>query len=148
MILKSRVFGLALLLAIAAMTPGVLKAQDAQPMTEVPLGSGGSTGGKTAGGNLAGGVESIDGTAGDPTTASTTGPEAVCFDGTYVWIARQFSDSVTSVRAAGGLVSSTFTVGKRPVALLCAGGYVYSANLLSDNVTKLSASTGAEAGTY
>ena len=39
MILRTRVFSLALLLALAAMTPGVLKAQDAQPMSEVSLGT-------------------------------------------------------------------------------------------------------------
>ena len=43
MILKSRVFSLALLLAIAAFTPGVLKAQDAQPMNETSLAGASAT---------------------------------------------------------------------------------------------------------
>jgi hypothetical protein len=154
MIAKVRVFSLALWLAIAAITTGVAKAQDAQPMNEVPLGSSTTTTSTKTGGAAAtsdGVVSGIDGsgevvTSTDP--AATTGPEAVTFDGTYIWIARQFSDSVTRVRASDGAVSGTFAVGKRPVALLYAGGYVWVANLLSDNVVRLSPSTGAIAGTF
>ena len=147
MILKSRVFTLALLLAIGAMTPGVLKAQDAQPMNEVQLGSGSTATGTKTGGTAAtsdGSVAAIDSTGEVAATgpAPTTGPEAVTFDGTYVWIATQFSDSVTRVRASDGAISGSFTVGKRPVALLYAAGYVWVANLLSDNVVRLSPSTG------
>jgi hypothetical protein len=53
---------------------------------------------------------------------STRGPEAAAFDGTYVWVATQFNDSVTRIRVSDGAVAGTFTVGKRPVALLYAGG--------------------------
>jgi YVTN family beta-propeller protein len=150
MILKTRVFSLALLLALAAMTPGVLKAQDAQPMSEVSLGTTSTGGGKTAGGNLSGGtVTGIDG-GGDfsAPAASTTGPEAVTYDGTYVWIASQFSDSVTRVRVSDGTLAGTFAVGKRPVALLYAAGYVWVANLVSDTISKVNPSTGAVAATY
>ncbi|HEX5890756.1 MAG TPA: hypothetical protein VFY61_18740, partial [Pyrinomonadaceae bacterium] len=76
MILKSRVFSLAFLLAIAVMTPGVLKAQE--PMNEVPLGTT-STGSKTGGASsLENSIESIDGTSGT-TAAPSSGPEAVAF---------------------------------------------------------------------
>ena len=47
MIFSTRVFSLALL-AIAAFTPGVLKAQDAQPMSEVSLAGSAKTGAATA----------------------------------------------------------------------------------------------------
>ena len=149
MIFRSRVFSLALLLAIAAFTPGVLKAQDAQPMNEVSLGSGAA---KTSGGT-ADATTSLDGgtitdVGGTTAPAAATGPEAVAFDGTYVWVATQFNDSVTRIRVSDGSIAGSFTVGKRPVALLYAGGYVWVANLFSDNVMKLTPSTGAIAGTY
>src|SRR6202008_2208694 len=144
MILKSRAFSLALLLAIAVMAPGILKAQDAQPMSETSLGaSGGTT--KTGG-------TSLDGFAnGDLTgvpATGTAGPEAATFDGTYLWVATQFNDSVTRIRGSDGLIAGTFAVGKRPVALLAAAGSVWVANLLSDNVMKLNPSTGAVSATY
>ena len=111
MILKSRAFSLALLLAIAVMAPGILKGQDAQPMSETALGSAGGAGSKTGGGaSLAGG----DLTAPAPT--GTAGPESATFDGTYIWVATQFNDSVTRIRVSDGLTAGTFAVGKRPVA--------------------------------
>src|SRR5688572_4752856 len=80
---KSRVFSGALLLAIAVMMPGLTKAQEAQPMSEISLGSGG-------GGFGAGTLAGTTSFGGDTTTsgaASTSGPEAVAYDGTYVWVA-------------------------------------------------------------
>jgi DNA-binding beta-propeller fold protein YncE len=104
-------------LGVAAMAPDVLQAQDAQPMSEVKLGS-----------------------------ANTTGPEAAAFDGTNVWIATQFNDSVTRIRATDGAITGTFTVGKRPVAVVYAAGAVWVANLLGDTVTKLNPATGEITG--
>jgi hypothetical protein len=147
MISKARVFSLAVLLAIAVVTPGVLKAQTAQPMSETSLG-GGTTGTKT------GGTATTDGTIIDGTVApapspdALAGPEAATFDGTYIWVATQFTNSVTRVRVSDGAVAGTFTVGKRPVAVIYAAGYVWVANLFSDNVMKISPSTGAVAATY
>src|SRR6185369_16913492 len=99
--------------------------------------------------NATGTITGIDGTGGDLSApATSTGPEAVTFDGTYVWIASQFSDSVTRVRVSDGTLAGTFTVGKRPVALLYAAGSVWVANLVSDTITKLNPATGAVAATY
>src|SRR5678810_823858 len=101
MIFKSRVFNLAILLALAAMMPGVLKAQTAQPMSETSL-SGGSTGGTKTGGTTQvadGGFTDVN-AAPVPAPDVLAGPEAATFDGTYIWIATQFTDSVTRVRAS------------------------------------------------
>ncbi len=57
-LLSWRVFSMALLLAFAVATPTVVKAQ-AQPMTEIPLGSGTVSGGGSA--MSAGGTTSLDG---------------------------------------------------------------------------------------
>ena len=116
MILKSRAFSLALLLAIAVMAPGILKAQTAQPMSETPLGSGG---GSKAGG---GSVEGI--APGDPVATATTGPEAAAFDGTYVWVATQFNDSVTRIRVSDGLVASFVAHKSAPQKRCAPAGYV------------------------
>ena len=109
-LLKGRVFRLALLLVIAATMPSVIRAQTA--MTEIPLSSGSGGGAQTMaigetvnGGSLTG-------------TSSTAGPEAAGFDGTYVWVATQFNNSITRIRVSDGSVAGTFIVGKRPVALL------------------------------
>ena len=51
----------------------------------------------------------------------TAGPEAAAFDGTYVWVATQFNNTITRIRASDGAIAGTFAVGKRPVALLYAG---------------------------
>src|SRR5262245_11546938 len=110
MILKSRAFSLALLLAMAVLAPGVLKAQT-QPMMETTLGGAGA-GAKTGGTGVEGGAP------GDPAPASTNGPEAATFDGANIWVATQFNDSVTRIRVSDGLVTGTFAVGKRPVALV------------------------------
>src|SRR5262245_9638280 len=142
-LLKRRVFSVALLLAVSAMMLSGVKAQN-QPMNEIPLGGGGAGAKGTAGGALLDGGD----LGAPPAATATTGPEATAFDGTYVWIATQFNDSVTRVKATDGLVSGTFTVGKRPVALLYAASAIWVANLLSDNVTKLDPATGAILGTY
>jgi DNA-binding beta-propeller fold protein YncE len=76
------------------------------------------------------------------------GPEAVAFDGSNVWVANQFSDTVTKVRASDGAVLGTYAVGNRPVALAFDGSSIWVANYLSDTITKLKASTGATLGTF
>ena len=112
-LLNGRVFKLVLLLAIAATMPNVIKAQT--QMSEIRLGSGGGTQ------SFAGGSTLLDGGS---LSTSTAGPEAVAFDGTYVWVATQFNNSVTRIRVSDGVISGTFTVGKRPVALLYAAGSI------------------------
>src|SRR5688572_32615088 len=99
--LKWRVFNMVLLLAIAATMPGVINAQTA--MSEIPLSSGGGSGGGTQG--FAGGsIQGVLG-GGDVAAASTAGPEAVAFDGTYVWVARQFNNAITRIRVTSSALA-------------------------------------------
>src|SRR4026209_1206269 len=105
--LKERVFSAVLLFALAAAMPSVINAQT--PMNEIPLGSGGAGGGAQS--FTAGTIEGDLG-GGGVTAASTAGPEAVAFDGTYVWVATQFNNSITRIRVSDGTLAGTFTVGK------------------------------------
>jgi DNA-binding beta-propeller fold protein YncE len=77
-----------------------------------------------------------------------SGPEAVAFDGTYVWVAGQFSNAVTRLRPSDGQQAGIFTVGQRPVAVLADASGIWVANLLDNTVTKLRASNGAPLGTF
>jgi hypothetical protein len=149
-LLKWRVFSAALILTISVIAPGVVTAQDAQPMSQISL--GGSSSNNLGGGSMDGFADntSFGGDVGTDgiATVSTAGPEAAAFDGTYVWVATQFNNAITRIRVSDGTLAGTFTVGKRPVALLYAGGSLWVANLLSNNVMKINTSTGAIAGTY
>src|SRR5215467_8888373 len=90
------------------------------------------------------------------TVAVGSGPEGltVAFDGTTlsVWVANQFSNSVTKLRASDGSVLGTFPVGNRPVSVIAAGPLstpsIWVANNRSDTVRRLRASDGALLGTY
>jgi len=110
-LLKGRVFKLVLLLVIAATMPSVIKAQT--QMSEIPLGGGTGGGGQTQ--SFGGGAALLDGGDGGGSAAvSTTGPEAAAFDGTYVWVATQFNNSITRIRVN---VNEHFKV----VTILCSG---------------------------
>src|SRR5262245_13505231 len=98
------------------------------PMTEIPLDSGGP--------GLA------------PVAASSGGPEAVAFDGTAVWVAKQFTNTVVKLDRTTGAQLGTVTVGDRPVALLRIGNNLWVANLESDTLSKLRTSDGAVLGTF
>src|ERR1044071_6599372 len=76
------------------------------------------------------------------------GPESVTSDGSYVFVANQFSNTVTKLRASDGVVVGTFAVGRRPVALAFDGANVWVANYLSNNVMKLDPATGTVVGTF
>ena len=112
-LVRWKVFSMAVFLALSTMTLSTVKAQDAQPMTEIPLGSGtaSSSGGAGADSMTLGGdgvVAIDDGGTTTISAVSSAGPEAIAFDGTYVWIAMQFRNTVTRVRVKDGVVSGTF----------------------------------------
>src|SRR5262249_39813634 len=75
------------------------------------------------------------------------GPEAVAFDGTNIWAANQFSNTVNRVRVSDGTILRTYSVGKRPVALVFDGANIWVANYLGNTVTKLRASDGVALAT-
>ncbi|HEU4477576.1 MAG TPA: hypothetical protein VFR80_03600, partial [Pyrinomonadaceae bacterium] len=101
-LLRWRFFNVALLLTMAVAMPGVINAQT--PMNEIPVGTGGTGAAQTFsfGGSL------------DGEEANSAGPEAAAFDGTYLWVASQFRDSVTRIRASDNALAGTFTVCKGP----------------------------------
>src|SRR3954451_25430995 len=70
------------------------------------------------------------------------GPEAVASDGTYVWVAEQFADTVTCLDRLTGLRLVAFAVGNLPVALLAIGSPPWPANIERDTLTKLRTSDG------
>src|ERR1044072_1585372 len=82
-----------------------------------------------------------------PASSVGQGPEGIATDGTVVFVANQFSDTVTKLHASDGSVVGTYAVGHRPVAVAFDGAFFWVANYLSNNVMKLDAS-GAVVGTY
>jgi YVTN family beta-propeller protein len=82
-----------------------------------------------------------------PASSVGLGPEGIATDGTNVFVANQFSDTVTKLRASDGSVVGTFSVGHRPVAVAFDGAFFWVANYLSNNVMKVDAS-GVVVATY
>ncbi len=75
-------------------------------------------------------------------------PIGLAFDGAYIWVTNQFSNSVTKLRAFNGANLGSFAVGDGPFGLAFDGSSVWVANFFSKNVTKLRASDGANLGTF
>ena len=115
--------------------------QTAQSTNEISL-SGNST--SSGGASLLGeaGVEATN------DTAPGGGPESLAFDGTYIWVTRQFKGTVVRLRAKDGASSGSFAVGATPVALLVVGKELWVANLDSDNVTRLRLTDGSLVATH
>src|SRR4029434_5974931 len=55
------------------------------------------------------------------------GPGAVVFDGANIWVANQFGNSVTKLRASDGVNLGNFDTGVRPTALAYDGSNVWVA---------------------
>ena len=66
------------------------------------------------------------------------GPVAVASDGSNIWVANEFDDSLTKLRASDGMELGTFPVGDGPRALAFDGRSVWVANANDDTVTRLS----------
>jgi DNA-binding beta-propeller fold protein YncE len=75
-------------------------------------------------------------------------PQAVCFDGTYIWVANGDSDNITKIQASNGKVRGTYDSGDRPFGLCYDGSNVWVINLLSNNVYKFRARDGELLGVY
>ena len=110
--------GLAACLALA-LALAAPGAAIAQSLGEVPLGDG----------NLPG------------------GPEALAFDGRYIWVARPFADALVKLSASNGEHAATFAV-ERPGAVLHALSALWVASLRSNRVLKLSPRDGAVLGSF
>ncbi len=76
------------------------------------------------------------------------GPIAVAFDGSNIWTANYYAETVTEVQASSGAVVGTYSVGEEPLGLAFDGANMWVANSYSGTVTKLQVSNGAVIGTY
>src|SRR2546427_12131987 len=97
-----------LLLAALALAPVSAWAQTAK-LGEIPLKES---------------VGSVTSTAAD----DHGGPRAIAFDGVYIWVARQFANSVVRLNASTGAYAGAFQVGDRPSAVLHAFSAIWVAN--------------------
>ena len=77
-----------------------------------------------------------------------SGPIAVAFDGSNIWVANAISSNVTKLRASDGANLGKFSVGSYPQAVTFDGANIWVANGDANNVTKLRASDGANLGTF
>lgn len=75
------------------------------------------------------------------------GPEAVAFDGTHLWVASQFNDTVTKM-TADGAVLGVYPVGQQPLGVATDGSSVWVANHDSNTVSRLDAADGRLLATF
>lgn len=86
---------------------------------------------------------------GDRTAEYTvgSGAEFSVFDGTYVWIANQFSDTVVKLSAANGSVAGTFSVTGNPLGIAFDGKNIWVSRYEANDVVALDRATGTIVGT-
>ena len=72
----------------------------------------------------------------------------VTFDGTSIWVANSFSNTVTRLRPENGQITGTFQVGSQPQFIAFDGQHLWVTNKGSNNVTKLRACDGETLGTF
>jgi hypothetical protein len=79
-----------------------------------------------------------------------TSPRGIAFDGNNIWVANDYSNNVTKIRASDGANLGTFaaTTNANPMGIAFDGANIWVANSGSNNVTKLRASDGANLGTF
>jgi DNA-binding beta-propeller fold protein YncE len=79
---------------------------------------------------------------------TASGAVAVCFDGTYIWVANYGSNNISKLKASDGSLQATYKAGTNPQDIVFDGTYIWVANYGSNNVSKLKASDGSLIGTY
>lgn len=104
-----------------------------EPSGEIDLGDDTSSGGD----DLNSSRPSDGGETDVAPSVTNHGAEAMAFDGTYIWIARQFTDTLLRVDAKTGSKAGNFKVGRKPVSVTFAAGSIWVANLESDNIMRL-----------
>jgi hypothetical protein len=77
-----------------------------------------------------------------------SGPKALAFDGTSIWVANLFSGTVNKLNSATGAAIGSYPVGGSPAALAFDGSSIWVANWSSGTVNRLNPATGATIGTY
>src|SRR5215510_13497055 len=82
-------------------------------------------------------------------SGSLGGPEALLYDGQgSVWVANQFSNSITKISTSNGAVVATYAVGKGPLALAFDGKSLWVANLHDSTVIKANPVNGNIGATF
>lgn len=71
------------------------------------------------------------------------GAEFAAFDGNYVWVANQFSNTVTKLAAANGSIAATYNVPGNPLGIAFDGRNVWVSRFASNDVVSLDRETGA-----
>jgi YVTN family beta-propeller protein len=77
-----------------------------------------------------------------------TGPTAVAFDGSNIWVTNNGSSTVSKIDASSGSYLATYPVGSDPRGVVFDGTYIWVANQGSNTVTKLQPSNGAVLGNF
>src|SRR5262249_33652730 len=114
----------------------------------VLLGAGFQTAAAQTGTAVAGGSTQV---AADSTANGTTqgGPEALWYDGKgSVWVANQFTNSLSQISTTNGAIMATYAVGKGPVALASDGKSLWVANLHDSTVMKVNTANGNITATF
>jgi YVTN family beta-propeller protein len=75
------------------------------------------------------------------------GANGLCFDGSAIWTANYFDNTVTKTKAADGSTLGTFPTGVNPGGCAFDGSAVWTPNFGDNTVTKLDAKTGATLAT-
>jgi hypothetical protein len=70
------------------------------------------------------------------------------YDGSSIWVALAFENSVVKLRASDGAILGTFPVGPHPQLLAFDGSSIWATNSGGSTVSKLRASDGATLGTF
>ncbi|MDX6612702.1 MAG: hypothetical protein QOD75_1888 [Blastocatellia bacterium] len=75
-------------------------------------------------------------------------PQALAYDGTYLWIANAYANTVTRLLLADGSSQGSFPCGVSPSSLAYDGTYLWVANGGVNQVTRLLAADGSNQGTF
>jgi hypothetical protein len=66
-----------------------------------------------------------------------TNPDAICFDGSNIWVANANSNNITKLRVSDGYTLGTYMAVTDPKAICFDGSNIWVANNQSNTVTKL-----------
>jgi DNA-binding beta-propeller fold protein YncE len=92
--------------------------------------------------------ESSSAQAPTPTTDRTAsysigeGAEYAVFDGTYVWIANQFSNTVTKINSSNGTIIGNYATTGNPLGIDFDGRSIWISRYASNDVAKMDTATG------
>jgi YVTN family beta-propeller protein len=71
-----------------------------------------------------------------------TNPDGIAYDGTYIWVANNGSNSIAKINAGTGALVGTFGTGVAPRGVVWDGTSIWVANYGSNTVSKINPATG------